>query len=83
MYLDEAHRLTGSAIGLENLLAQARATKLSVVLATQFLQRTQQNIVALGARLLSRMGALFHPGRHQPLPLCGVKKQSATPTRKR
>ena len=37
LYLDEAHRLVGSAISLDNMLAQARATKLSLVLATQHL----------------------------------------------
>jgi hypothetical protein len=37
LYIDEAHRLVGSAIGLDNMLAQARAIRLSTVLATQHL----------------------------------------------
>lgn len=60
LYLDEAHRLTGSAIGLENLLAQARATKLSVVLATQFLQQYPPDI-RLAVLSNARSKILYQP----------------------
>lgn len=60
LYLDEAHRLTGSAIGLENLLAQARATKLSVVLATQFLQQYPPDI-RLAVLSNARSKVLYQP----------------------
>lgn len=60
LYLDEAHRLTGSAIGLENLLAQARATKLSVVLATQFLHQYPPDI-RLAVLSNARSKILFQP----------------------
>lgn len=39
LYIDEAHRLVGSAIGLDNMLAQARAVRMSTVLATQHLSQ--------------------------------------------
>jgi hypothetical protein len=61
LYIDEAHRLVGSAISLDNMLAQARAVRLSVVLATQHL--TQYASPELRKAVLSnaRSKVIFQP----------------------
>lgn len=61
LYLDEAHRMVGSAISLDNMFAQARATRLSMVVATQHLTQWQPTELRQAVLSNARSKVVFQP----------------------